>query len=201
MEYVQISVDKRTESGGGAVRRLRRAGQVPGILYGLGRPNLMIAIADKELDRFRRSESHLVELKMGDKTRHAILRELQIDSLSDRVLHVDLSRVADDIEIEDTCRIEFKGRAKGTGEGGVFQPLSESIRVRALPKNLPGSILLDITELALGDAIRVSDLELPGDVVVLDAPEALICQVSTPKATADDLEDEVAGEDAVEPGA
>ena len=196
MEYVQIAVDKRSITGSNAVRRLRRAGHVPGVLYGLGRPNLLISIADKELDRFRRAASHLVELKMGDKTRHAILREMQIDSLSDRVLHIDLDRVADDIEIEDVCTIEFKGRAKGTTEGGVFQPLSESVRVRALPKDLPGTLLLDVTDLGVGDAIRVGDLEFAAGVTVLDEAESLICQVGLPKAVAEETEE---GEEAVEP--
>ena len=184
MEYVQIEVQTRSEKGTAAVRRLRADGTVPGVLYGLGRPNLDLAVSERELRRFLGSGSHLVELKMGDKVRHAILRELQVDPLTDELLHVDLGRVADDVEIQDTCGLVMKGRAKGSSEGGQFQALLEEIEVRALPRYLPGTLTVDITELGVGDAVHVRDLVLPAEVVVLTPGDELVCHVTLPKAEA-----------------
>ena len=184
MDYVQIEVKTRDMRGSRAVRRMRQDGRVPGVLYGLGRPNLELDVGEKELRKFLASGSHLVELKMGDKARHAILRELQVDPLTDQIQHFDFGRVADDVEIEDTCAIFTKGRPKGSGEGGLFQALLETIAVRALPRHLPGSITLDVTDLGLGDAIHVRDLKLPAEVTVITPADELVCHVTLPKAEA-----------------
>lgn len=184
MDYVQIEVKTRDARGSRAMRRMRQDGRVPGVLYGLGRPNLELDVGEKELRRFLASGSHLVELKMGDKARHAILRELQVDPLTDRIQHFDFGRVADDVAIEDTCAVVTKGRPKGASEGGLFQALLEMVTVKALPRHLPGSITLDVTDLGLGEAIHVRDLKLPADVTVLTPGDELVCHVTLPKAEA-----------------
>ena len=195
MEYVQIEVTPREEKGTTAVSRLRRAGVLPSVLYGMGRPNLDISIASSEFERFVRSGSHLVQLRMGDKVRSAILREVQVDPLTDAYLHADFTRVSDDVEIEDSCHIVFKGRAKGTGEGGVFQVLSETVQVKALPRNLPGEVTIDVTELGLGDGVYAREVPFEDTVVLLTNPDEPLCQVSTPKAAAVE-EDAAEGEGA-----
>ena len=198
MEFVSIEVHRREAKGSSAVRRLRRAGEVPGVLYGLGRPNLDLRIADRELDRFLKSGSRLVELRMGDKARPAIVRDIQIDPVEDTILHCDFTRVSDDIAIDDRCRIVFKGRAKGTLTGGVFQGLLDVIEVRAKPRDLPREIVIDISEMELGDSVHVSDLEFADSVEVVSRPDELVCQVTTPKATADDTDDEDEAEEGAE---
>lgn len=200
MEYVEIEVAVREKTGTSAVRRMRRDGVVPSVLYGMGRPNIHLAIARSEFERFLRSGSHLVQLRMGDKKRSAILREMQVDALSDDLLHADFTRVSDDIEIEDSCHLIFKGRAKGTSEGGVFMTFSESIQVRALPRDLPGEITIDISDMALGDSVRAGDVPLAEGVSLITDEQETLCQVSSPKAEA---EPEVAEgeEEAAEEGA
>lgn len=194
MEYVQIEVATREEKGTTAVSRLRRAGVLPGVLYGMGRPNLDLSIAVSEFERFLRSGSHLVQLRMGEDVRSAILREVQVDPLTDGYLHADFTRVSDDVEIEDSCHIVFKGRAKGTAEGGVFQSLSESIQVRALPRNLPGEITIDITELELGDGVYARDVPLGEGITLLTGGDEPLCQVTSPKAVAVEEEESAEGE-------
>lgn len=202
MEYVQIPVDRRESKGSASMRRLRAAGRVPGVLFGQGRPNLELEVSEKELRRFLDSGSHLVELKMGDKVRHAILRELQVHPLTDRILHFDLGRVADDVAIEDDCRIVTKGRAKGTVEGGVFQSVLDRVRVRALPRDLPGQIVVDVTGLAVGDAIHARDLVLGDGVVLVTPPDETVCHCVVPRAPkADEAADAAAEEAAAAPAA
>lgn len=195
MDFIQINVALREENGSAAVRRLRRSGQVPANLYGLGRRNLSLAIGEEDLQRFLRADSHLIELKMGDETRPAIMREIQIHPVTDEVLHVDFTRVAADVEVEDHVRFTFKGRPKGASEGGVFNELMESVLVSALPKHLPHEIIVEVAELELGDGITVADLDIPANVTVVSNPEEMVCNVSTPKAVE---EEPVEGEEAVE---
>ncbi len=196
MDYVKIEVRQREAKGSRAMRRLRDDGRVPGVLYGLGRPNLDLDVTEKELRRFLASGSHLVELTMGGRGRHAILRELQVDPITDQIQHFDFGRVADDVAIEDTCTLVMKGRPKGTSEGGLFQALLETIDVEALPRHLPGSLVVDVSELGVGDAIHVRDLRFPPEVVVVTPGDDLVCHVTVAKVEAAPAPEEPAAEGA-----
>jgi len=177
MEFIQIQVTQRAERGTAAMHRLRRSGNVPAVLYGLQRRNLPLTIPARELERFIHSGSHLVELKMGDETRDAILREVQRDPITEEVLHVDLVRVDKEAQIEDEVPIRYKGIAPGTREGGLFQGLLDHFTVRARPRDLPEEIVLDITHLHVGDAIHASEVVLPDRVTSCHEDEDLVAHV------------------------
>lgn len=200
MEFVQIEVKEREERGSAAVRRMRRDGYVPAVLYGLQRRNLPLTISTADLVRFIGTGSHLVELRMGDETRDAILREVQSDPITDEILHVDFVRVDKDATIEDHVPVRYKGTAPGTKEGGLFQGLLDHITVRARPRDLPEETVLDVTQLHVGDAIRVKDVSLPDDVISVDAPEELVCHVVLMRGrTTLEEEEEADAESAGEP--
>lgn len=191
MEFITIEVQQRDERGSRTMRRLRGNGRIPGVLYGLGRRNLPLTLPEDGLDRFLRSGSHLVELKMGEETRDAILREVQVDPLSDRVLHVDFQRVDKDAPVEDHVPVVFKGTPKGITEGGVFQALVDQLGVRARPRDLPREILLEVAGIGLGDEIKVGDIQLPAGVAFIDPPERLVAHCVTLKVrAADELPEE-----------
>jgi large subunit ribosomal protein L25 len=177
MEFIQIEVAERAERGRGAMGRLRRGGQIPAVLYGLQRRTLPLTIPATALEQFLRSGSHLVELSMGGQTRAAILREVQMDPVTDAILHVDFVRVDKDHEIEDDVHVVFRGVAKGASEGGVFHVNRDSLRVRCRPRDIPREIVLDISGLAVGDAIHVRDVAAPPGVVFVGSPDAVVCQV------------------------
>lgn len=166
MEFIQIEVSPREALGTSNANRLRRAGNIPAVLYGMRRRNLALTISSSEVNRFLKTGSHLVELRLGDQTRPAILREMQMDVVSEDILHIDFVRVDADVEVDTEVPVTFKGRAKGEGEGGVFQVVKPSIHVRATPRNLPANYLIDINEMGLGDHITVGDI-VPGEGVTL----------------------------------
>ena len=173
MEFIQVAVVRRENKGTAHARRLRRAGSVPAILYGLGRPNADLTIGLEELERFLHTGSRLVELRLGEKAQQAILREVQHHPITDEILHVDLLRIDKDHEIEAQVPLEYKGIPKGLTEGGVFEPVLSDVMVRCTPARLPKVIVVDVSGLKLNDAILVKDLPLPEGVVVLKAkPEA-----------------------------
>jgi large subunit ribosomal protein L25 len=181
MEFVQIEVKPRPEQGTGKVRRLRRDGQVPAVLYGLQRPNMPLTVPLAELDRFLRSGSRLVELKLEDKTRAAILREVQHDPVTDEILHVDFVRVDKDVEVEDRVPIVYKGRPKGTATGGIFQAVANEVLVRCRPLDLPREIVYDVGPMELHAALHAKDLPLPANVQLLTPGDDLLAHVVTPK--------------------
>jgi large subunit ribosomal protein L25 len=192
MEFIQIVVTPREELGSANSRRMRGTGQVPAVLYGMKRPNMSLTIPESDLRRFLDSGSHLIELRMGDKTRPAILREVQVAELTDTILHVDFHRVDENDEVEDGVKVVYKGRAKGESEGGVFQSLQTHIQVRARPRLLPEEYLIDISGMTVGDAITVADLPVEDGVTILDAQTTLIAHVNLPKQVALSEEEEEA---------
>lgn len=194
MDFFQLEVAQREDVGKGPIRRLRRAGNVPGSLYGLGRPNLLLTISGEALARFFANPSHLVELRMGGQERQAIVREVQVDPLTDEILHVDFLRVEEGVEIEDRVRLTFKGTAIGTTKGGLLQTLEETLEVRGKPRDLPPELVLDISGLELGDGIYARDVELPSGVSLAGPEDMLIISVAAPKLEAEPTEGEAEGE-------
>jgi large subunit ribosomal protein L25 len=177
MEFITLDVTAREKPGKAQNRRLRRDGLVPVVLYGMQRRNLSLVTGRDGLERFLGSGSHLVELRMGEETRPAIVREVQFNPVTSEVLHVDFQRVDKNVEVDDEVRIVLKGIAKGTTEGGVLQSLRDRVGLRARPRDLPSEIVVDVSHLGVGDAVRVSDLVIPEGVVVTDDLGALVASV------------------------
>jgi len=186
MEFIQIEVKQRDALGSANASRLRRAGDIPAVLYGMAKQNLALTIAQTEVERFLRTGSHLVELRLGEQVRPAILREMQMDSTTDEILHIDFHRVDQNAEVETEIPIVFKGHAQGEREGGVFQALENSVEVRARPRDLPREYVIDISGLALGDAITIATLEAGPGVTLTQSPTTLIAHVTMPKAAAEE---------------
>jgi large subunit ribosomal protein L25 len=199
MEFIQIEVAPREVLGTANANRLRRDGNIPAVLYGMQKRNLALTISGAEVDRFMRTGSHLVELRLGDQVRPAILREMQIDATTDSILHIDFHRVDQDAEVETEIPIVFKGHAAGEREGGMFQALENSVMVRARPRDLPREYVIDINEMHVGDTITVATLEAGQGVTLTQVPETLIAQVTIPKLAVEEEEGE--GEGEVEEGA
>jgi large subunit ribosomal protein L25 len=181
MDFVQIEVTRREKVGTGVSARHRREGRVPVVLYGLKKDTLPLVVKDDDLQRFLRTGNRLVELKLGGETRTAILREVQFDPISDHVLHVDFVRVDKDKEIEDSVPVIWKGRAKGAGEGGVFQSLRDHVDVRCRPAALPKEFVLEVDHLGLHEGIHARDIKLPAGVTLVTPPAALMCVVTMVK--------------------
>ena len=176
MEFITIEVARREKKGTAASRKLRQTGQIPAVLYGLGRPNADLSISDEELARFLKTGSKLIDLKLGEKNQQAILRAKQHDPLTDAIVHIDLLRIDKDHEIEVSVDFEFKGIAKGVTDGGVFEAVLSSVKVRSTPSKLPKLITVDISGLKIDDAVHVKDLKLPEGVKVLaHKPDDHVC--------------------------
>src|SRR5213083_2380060 len=173
MAEIVISATNRADRGKNAARRLRRRGLVPGIVYGGKGENLAVAVDPKALQRVLRSEAGrnaILKLSIADHgSTNAILKNWQVDPVKEHFLHADFYRIAMDVAIRVTVPIMARGEARGVKvDGGILELIMRTVEVECLPGDIPERIEVDVTDLGINDAIRVSGLPVNEKVKVLD---------------------------------
>jgi large subunit ribosomal protein L25 len=185
-ERTTLTVKKRERLGSRETRRLRKQGLIPGVLYGREDP-IAICVEERELRRALTGAGGLhsildVEVDGTGKTHSSILKEYQQDKIRGHVIHIDLQEVRLDQTLHATVTVQLIGGdiAPGVKEGGVLsQPLRE-IQVEALPLEVPEHIDLDVSHMAMGDTLRISDIDIGDNVKLLDDPETVVATVTAP---------------------
>jgi large subunit ribosomal protein L25 len=168
-----LSAEVRSDKGKGASRRLRRMGKVPGILYGAGEPPVDLAFDHNELSNNLKYEafySHILKIKVGKDEHQAIVKDLQRHPAKPVVMHLDLLRVKDDVEIRVHVPLHFLGEKEAIGvkqQGGVVSRNLIEVEIACLPRNLPEYIDVDVAQLELNHALHLSDLKLPEGVRIV----------------------------------
>ena len=170
----ELTAEFRDDQGKGASRRLRHAGRVPAILYGGKREPRALSLDHTKLQLALDNEkfySSIMQLKVGDQTQAAILRDVQRHPWKNQVVHVDLQRVFDDEKIRLSVPLHFTGAAAAPGvktEGGKMSHLRNEIVVECLPKDLPEYLELDVSTLHLNQSLHISDIKLPPGVISVE---------------------------------
>jgi large subunit ribosomal protein L25 len=179
-------------------RAVRKAGKVPGILYGRGAEPVAFVVEIPALrDALSGEAGRHAVLKLqvpgrkGDT--HAVLKDYQLDPVRDRLIHIDLLEISMTEKITSTVSVRLDGEAQGVKDGGVLEQASHELEVEALPADLPPEIVVDVTALVAGHAIRVSDVSLPEGVVFKSDPETVIAAVMQ-ATTMEQIEAEQAAE-------
>lgn len=201
MSEILLNGNKRTLSTNGAVNQLRRDGNVPGIFYMKGVEPIPVYVSEKALKPVVfTSETHIINLKVGDGEEYkSILKNVQFDPVTDRVVHFDLLGISADQEIQIDVPIMFEGQAKGVKEGGIVQQTLHKVTVSCLPANIPQHITINVSDLALGDSVHVRDLAIE-NIKFLQNPEVIIVSVVVPRAAVEPVATaEAAGEEKSEP--
>src|SRR5829696_5199810 len=199
-ERIKLEVAEREGRGSSDSRRLRRSGVIPGVLYGRGKTPHAICVHERELRRVLTGPSGLhaildVVLE-GQKTTHAsILKDYQQDVIT---AHIDLQEVRLDQPIQAQVVIELVGESVGTKEGGVLSQVTREINVEALPMEIPERIEVDISEMHIGDTLRLADVSRQDGVTFLDDPEETVLatvtvptQIVEPEPEEEELEEGV----------
>jgi large subunit ribosomal protein L25 len=201
-ERTKLTVTKREHLGSRETRRLRKQGIVPGVLYGRSEP-IAIAVEVRELRRALTGKAGLhsildVEIDGTGSSHASILKEYQLDKVRGGVTHVDLQEVRLDRPIHASVAVQLIGGedAPGVREGGVLsQPLRE-LNVEALPLEVPEHLELDVSQMAMGDTLRLADIKVPDGVTLLDDLETVAATVTAPSREEEPEEAEVLlGED------
>lgn len=186
MSEISLKASKREISSKGANNKLRRTGFVPGVLYSKGTEPAHISVFEGDLKKLvYTSETHIVNLQIeGQEGIQSILKTVQFDPVTDKVIHFDLLGITVGQELELEVPVSVVGQAKGVRDGGVLQQSLHKLHVACLPKNIPEHITIDISNLSVGEAIHIKDLNYEG-VRFLHQPDAIIAAVAIPRATAE----------------
>ena len=202
MDKVSLVVQPRDTTGSRSARRMRGAGLIPGVLYGHGKHATLIAVDPHDLRDALSSEAgrHAVlDVTIeGHKRAHkAIVKDMQHDAVRTTVTHIDLQEIRLDEVIETTVAVRFEGECKGVKAGGMLEEAIREVTVKGKVTAIPEHLALDITDLGLGHTAKVSELQVPEGLEVIDDPEEVLCSVIPPRGTAAEGEEE-AGEEAAQ---
>lgn len=210
MQRIELNVELRANSGKGAARKLRVAGQVPAILYGRGAAPLSLVVNQLALDKVvHKSANALLDLK-GPKQvegKIVLLKALQRDPVRRALIHADFLVVDPNRPIEVSVPLHFVGKPKGLEQGGVLEPLIRVLEIKVLPLQIPDSIDIDVSALEVGHSIHVRDIPLPTGAELKDDPEQTVVHVIIPRmeveapVAAAPAEGEAAAEGAAAPAA
>ena len=169
-----LHAQPRAQTGSAAMRRLRRAGRVPGVVYGAGGGTVAIELAHSELARHLEHESfhsHILTLHLDGGREQVVLRGLQRHPVRSEVLHVDLLRVRRDEKIRMLVPLHFLGEDEAPGvrqQSGLVSHLKTEAEVSCLPSQLPEFLAVDVSGLHIGEPVHLSALELPAGVELVE---------------------------------
>lgn len=189
-KILDLQAEVRTQSGTGAVKRMRKAGTIPAALYGRKVKPASIQVHGKTFSKLLEgsaSDNILVSLKIAGAAEDqlALVQEVQHDYLRGGILHIDFHAVAADEEIHANVPVAMIGEAKGLKQGGLVEAIHHEIEVRCLPKDLPESIQIDVTNLEVGKGIHVSEITFPAGVTCHLGGDVVIIMCEEPKVEAE----------------
>lgn len=201
MDYKTINAEKRTELRKSAAKRMRKEGRIPAVIYGHNEP-ISISVDEKEFTKKfdKISESTIITLAVGKESYSVLIKDFQDDIITSKIQHVDFFEIEKGKTLKTNITIHVEGTAKGVREGGVLDQRLHELEVECLPKDIPETIIVDVTALEAGDAIHVADIEIPKDVKVLNMLEQTVVSVTLVKAEVEEVaeEDELEVEQAAE---
>jgi large subunit ribosomal protein L25 len=195
-------VQNRAVLGSAESRRLRRQGLIPGVLYGREDP-VSISIPERDLRTALTSKGGLNAVLdvvvEGGKAHSSVLKEYQQDPVRGLITHVDLQEVRLDQPIHATVPLQLHGEPVGVKEGGVLSQVTNELNVEALPMEVPEHLEADVSELGIGDSLRLSALAAPAGVTLLDDLEETVLATVTQPTRVEEPEEAVAeGEEGAE---
>jgi large subunit ribosomal protein L25 len=198
METMSLNATVRTEFGKGAARKIRKAGDLPAVVYRGGGEALSVIIRNDDLEAiFRRTMNRntLIKLETGDSNRVCLVRDVQRHPVSQAIRHVDFYEVAEKEDLEVKVRVTTRGTAKGINLGGRLRIIRRELHVICRPADIPTQVEVDVTELEVDDILRISEVEAPkGCRFVFTEDFNLISVVGKRAAELDELDEETEGE-------
>ncbi len=194
---IVITVEKRTEAGKSAVRKLRREGMVPAVLYGGDKDAVAISVEEEAIKELLKQGAggntiFLLKLKGAKEERRAMIKDYQADPISGRFLHFDFIRVTRGQKLTVSVPVELTGDSIGVRLGGRTDFVTRELDVEVLPREMIDKIVIDITDLDIGSSVRVEDLvgELPPSAKFLEDLNRVVLLVEAPRKVEEEVEEE-----------
>ena len=196
MEKIELQATVRKSVGNGPARVLRRAGQIPAVLYGRKIEPVLLSVNTKDLEQILKKGSfgqvilNLV-IQNGKKvTKSAIIKELQTHPVSGNLIHIDFYEVDMKRQIKVMVPVVTTGKSVGIEEGGLLNIVRRELEVFCLPGDIPEAIEIDISELGIGDSIHLEDVPLGENVEVATDVNYTVVTVLSPKVEEEVVEEE-----------
>jgi large subunit ribosomal protein L25 len=184
MATVQFPADVRTTTGKGAARKIRASGNIPGVIYGHAREPQALSLNTREFERLLEHVAFyttVFELNLGGTTSNALIREIQRHPYKKEILHVDFQELVEGEKVTVRVPLSQVGASIGVKEGGIIDQIMHELTIRVDPMQIPNHIDIDVSSLAIGHSVHVSDLTIPEGIEVLDALDATVCACAAPK--------------------
>jgi len=198
-----LAAQSRTDMGRGASRAVRRSGRVPGVIYGAGKDTVPVSVDRRELDREMGRGgfyTRLYNLKVEDQSEQVLPREVQLHPVTDVPLHVDFLRLSGETTIRLQIPVHFENEEESPGvtRGGVVNIVRHEVEVNCRADAIPESFTVDLTGLDIGDAARISDIDLPEGVEpVISDRDFTIATIAASSAAIEEAAEEAAAEAAL----
>lgn len=199
-EEFNLIAEMRDDQGKGASRRLRRQGMVPAVIYGAGRdPRNLMFDHNKVLRQLEDPSfySSILNIKVGEKSRAAIVKDIQRHPSKKQIIHIDLQRIVEDEQIKMQIPIHYLGEEDAVGVkigGGTVTKIMTELEISCLPKDLPEFLEVDISELELDQMLNVSDISLPEGVeisdIIKEQDQAIVSIQEIKEIIEEEIEDE-----------
>jgi len=184
MSEQTIEVTAREATGKNVNRRLRASGYIPAVVYGGGKESVAIQVEKRVIHDLLRQEGgehavFLLQLSGTDKSRHTMVRDMDIDPITRQIIHIDFQRVLLTEKVRVSVGIELEGLAEGVkNEGGVLDFITREVEIESLPGDIPPKLTLDVSNLNIGDHLEAKDLELPDTATLMEEQERVIVAVA-----------------------
>lgn len=189
MANATLSANARAETGKGAARKIRQAGNIPAVIYGHNREPQSLVLNSRETEKLVKSistKSTVIELSIDGKTARTLIREVQRHPFKRTILHIDFQELVAGETVTVKCPIVYVGTPEGVRiEGGILDQIMHELTIQVDPGNIPNHIDVDVSGVKLGKSLHVSDLTLPAGIKVMDDAGSTVCVVAPPKVQAE----------------
>lgn len=171
-----LQAEIRTRAGTAEARRLRRQGRLPAVLYGHNQPTVHLSLDLAQLKAVLQHGQRVVDLNINGQMEKALIKEVQHGALGDRLMHVDLARIALHEKVRLQVPVELVGTPAG-GEGQVLDHVLHRVDVECQAGQIPERLTVRVSDMKVGDTLLVRDLRVPEGVTVLAEPDAVVVQI------------------------
>ena len=186
MITIELEVFNRESLGKQANKKYRKDGFIPAVIYGKNKDNLNILVDPIKLKKLLKNdagENTIIEMKLdkSDLKKNVLLKDAHLDTLTSDPLHLDFYEITEGMDVKVSAPLLFTGKPEGVKNGGVIQTLSNEIKIECLPTNIPNIIEINISDLNIGDTLRVKDIKPMDGIEILSNPESTIISVLAPR--------------------
>ncbi|MFC2144486.1 50S ribosomal protein L25 [Acidobacteriota bacterium] len=201
---ITITVEAREGRGTGEAGRMRNQGRVPSVLYGGEKPPVAISVDEHAVQEILKGAAgentiFLLKLKDTDEERLAMIKELQVDRISGKFIHIDFIRITRGHKLTVKMPVELIGDCVGVRHGGRIDFVSREVEIEILPREMFDKFVLDISDLEVGEHMKVADLasQLPENAKFLDDESRVVVVIEIPRVVEEEVEEEVLEDEAV----